>query len=171
MPCVTYSFLEAWILEQAFQHVKSSIALQLRYDCCLQTKTRIDMVHIHAHAHAQVAAKGSECLFGRCMTLVAQTANAGRAWQAQLWEDGCGMIALAIFLPSSNSGISTSHGTNFSYSDPSGLSLRWVQDDFLATVAHSCLKPALPFARTSPWMEVAAKFRPTVWCIQFWLTL
>ena len=56
------------------------------------------MVHIHAHAHAQVAAKGSECLFGRCMTLVAQTANAGRAWQAQLWEDGCGMIALAIFL-------------------------------------------------------------------------
>ena len=79
---------------------------------------------VHAQAPAQVAGKGSECLFGRRMTLVAQTANAGRAWQARVREDGCCMIALAIFLPSSNSSVSTSHGTNFSYSDPSVLSLR-----------------------------------------------
>ena len=73
------------------------------HDCCLPAKTRVDMVQmVHAQAPAQVAGKGSECLFGRRMTLVAQTANAGRAWQAQLWEDGCCMIALAIFLPSSN---------------------------------------------------------------------
>ena len=54
-------------------------------DCCSQAKTRVDMVHmvhmymVHMNRPTQVAAKGWECLFGRRMTLVALTTNAGRA--------------------------------------------------------------------------------------------